>query len=111
MWAAKAAAVEEGRCNGCGCCWPGTDSESCCVVTMAWRGKAIGCAAAKKSISRSSKAGLQFPIGRIAQFLKAGKYAERVGADTPVYYGECLLRPLGQHTVILLSPRKSKQWL
>ncbi|THU69583.1 hypothetical protein C4D60_Mb08t15940 [Musa balbisiana] len=65
---------------------------------MAGRGKAIGCAAAKKSISRSSKAGLQFPVGRIARFLKAGKYAERIGADALVYYGECLLRPLGQHT-------------
>ncbi|THU65066.1 hypothetical protein C4D60_Mb01t33220 [Musa balbisiana] len=115
MWAAKAAAVE-GRCSGCGCCWPGSScdegsgSESCCVVAMARRGKAIGCAAAKKSISRSSKAGLQFPVGRIARFLKAGKYAERVGADAPVYCGECLLRPLGQHTVIV-TPRNSKQWL
>ncbi|KAK6141300.1 hypothetical protein DH2020_024936 [Rehmannia glutinosa] len=33
---------------------------------------------ATKSVSRSSKAGLQFPVGRIARFLKAGKYAERV---------------------------------
>ncbi|KAA8543180.1 hypothetical protein F0562_021325 [Nyssa sinensis] len=38
-----------------------------------------------KSISRSQKAGLQFPVGRIARFLKAGKYAERVGAGAPVY--------------------------
>jgi histone H2A len=39
----------------------------------------------KKAVSRSSKAGLQFPVGRIARFLKKGKYAERVGADAPVY--------------------------
>ncbi|XP_071704519.1 histone H2AX-like [Rutidosis leptorrhynchoides] len=37
-----------------------------------------------KSVSRSSKAGLQFPVGRIARFLKAGKYAQRVGGGTPV---------------------------
>ncbi|THU68839.1 hypothetical protein C4D60_Mb08t08080 [Musa balbisiana] len=76
---------------------------------------------------------LALATAAIARFLKAGKYAERVGAGAPVYLaavleylaafeeedtavketvrgdGECLLRPLGQHTVILLSPRKSKQ--
>ncbi|CAN7066074.1 unnamed protein product [Brassica oleracea var. botrytis] len=34
--------------------------------------------ATKSVVSRSSKAGLQFPVGRIARFLKAGKYADRV---------------------------------
>jgi histone H2A len=57
---------------------------------MAGRGKAIGSAAAKKATSRSSKAGLQFPVGRIARFLKAGKYAERVGAGAPVYLAAVL---------------------
>jgi histone H2A len=52
---------------------------------MAGRGKAIGSGVAKKATSRSSKAGLQFPVGRIARFLKAGKYAERVGAGALVY--------------------------
>lgn len=45
---------------------------------------------ASKSISRSAKAGLQFPVGRIARFLKAGKYAERVGAGAPVYLAAVL---------------------
>ncbi|KAF3955504.1 hypothetical protein CMV_019279 [Castanea mollissima] len=36
------------------------------------------------------KAGLQFPVGRIARFLKAGKYAERVGAGAPVYLSAVL---------------------
>nr|ACG37316.1 hypothetical protein [Zea mays] len=57
---------------------------------MAGRGKAIGSGAAKKATSRSSKAGLQFPVGRIARFLKAGKYAERVGAGAPVYLAAVL---------------------
>ncbi|KAI4296522.1 hypothetical protein L6164_036472 [Bauhinia variegata] len=57
---------------------------------MAGRGKSIGANAAKKGASRSSKAGLQFPVGRIARFLKAGKYAERVGAGAPVYLAAVL---------------------
>ena len=36
-----------------------------------------------KSISRSSKAGLQFPVGRIHRLLKKGNYAQRVGAGAP----------------------------
>ena len=57
---------------------------------MAGRGKSLGSAAPKKATSRSSKAGLQFPVGRIARFLKAGKYAERVGAGAPVYLSAVL---------------------
>ncbi|KAL8254995.1 hypothetical protein R6Q59_033216 [Mikania micrantha] len=49
-----------------------------------------GKGAAKKATSRSSKAGLQFPVGCIARFLKAGKYAERVGAGAPVYLAAVL---------------------
>ena len=36
-----------------------------------------------KSQSRSSKAGLQFPVGRIHRLLKKGNYAQRVGAGAP----------------------------
>ena len=57
---------------------------------MAGRGKTLGSGTAKKATSRSSKAGLQFPVGRIARFLKAGKYAERVGAGAPVYLAAVL---------------------
>jgi hypothetical protein len=57
---------------------------------MAGRGKAIGSAKVTKATSRSSKAGLQFPVGRIARFLKTGKYAERVGAGAPVYLAAVL---------------------
>eukprot|EP00798_Chlamydomonas_sp_ICE-L_P007600 gene7600-biopygen17383 len=44
----------------------------------------------KKAVSRSSKAGLQFPVGRVARYLKKGKYAERVGAGAPVYLAAVL---------------------
>jgi histone H2A len=41
-------------------------------------------------VSRSAKAGLQFPVGRIARYLKQGKYASRVGAGAPVYLAAVL---------------------
>ena len=50
------------------------------------RGKVAG----KKSQSKSSKAGLQFPVGRMGRFLKKGKYATRVGAGAPVYLAAIL---------------------
>ncbi|KAJ7804430.1 histone H2A [Mycena olivaceomarginata] len=40
---------------------------------------------ASKNQSRSFKAGLQFPVGRIHRLLKRGNYALRVGAGAPVY--------------------------
>ncbi|CAH8383982.1 unnamed protein product [Eruca vesicaria subsp. sativa] len=43
-----------------------------------------------KSVSRSSKAGLAFPVGRIARFLRTGKYAERIGSGAPVYLAAVL---------------------
>jgi hypothetical protein len=38
---------------------------------------------AGKSQSRSAKAGLQFPVGRVHRLLKKGNYAQRVGAGAP----------------------------
>lgn len=69
---------------------------------MAGRGKTLGSGAAKKATSRSSKAGLQFPVGRIARFLKAGKYAERVGAGAPVYLA-AVLEYLAAEVLIVFS--------
>ncbi|XP_071730193.1 probable histone H2A.3 [Rutidosis leptorrhynchoides] len=58
---------------------------------MAGRGKSIGSAAVgKKSTSRSSKAGLQFPVGRVARFMRTGKYADRIGGGAPVYLAAVL---------------------
>ena len=55
---------------------------------MSGRGK--GKSSGKKAVSKSSKAGLQFPVGRIARYLKKGRYAERVGAGAPVYLAAVL---------------------
>jgi len=49
------------------------------------RGKSAG-----KSTSKSSKAGLQFPVARVGRYLKKGKYATRVGAGAPVYLAAVL---------------------
>ena len=56
---------------------------------MSGRGKGKSGTKAK-AVSRSAKAGLQFPVGRIARFLKKGKYAERIGAGAPVYLAAVL---------------------
>ncbi|KAF8234972.1 histone H2A [Tricholoma matsutake] len=45
---------------------------------------------AVKSQSRSGKAGLQFPVGRIHRLLRHGNYAKRVGAGAPVYLAAVL---------------------
>ncbi|GAA5958862.1 hypothetical protein JCM8115_000669 [Rhodotorula mucilaginosa] len=43
-----------------------------------------------KAQSRSAKAGLQFPVGRIHRLLRRGNYAQRVGAGAPVYLAAVL---------------------
>merc|ERR1712010_118001 len=50
---------------------------------MSGRGK--GGKVKGKAKSRSSRAGLQFPVGRIHRLLRKGNYAERVGVGAPVY--------------------------
>ncbi|XP_053698898.1 histone H2A-beta, sperm-like [Sabethes cyaneus] len=47
--------------------------------------RARGGKAKAKAKSRSSRAGLQFPVGRIHRLLRKGNYAERIGAGAPVY--------------------------
>ncbi|GMH07773.1 hypothetical protein Nepgr_009613 [Nepenthes gracilis] len=50
----------------------------------------LGKPKSSKSVSRSQKAGLQFPVGRVARYMKARKYADRVGAGAPVYLSSVL---------------------
>ncbi|XP_078283765.1 histone H2AX-like [Rhinoraja longicauda] len=54
---------------------------------MTGRGKTGGKAKAK---SRSSRAGLQFPVGRVHRLLRKENYGERVGAGAPVYLAAVL---------------------
>lgn len=51
------------------------------------KGKSATKSAAK---SRSARAGLQFPVGRVHRLLRKGNYAQRVGAGAPVYLAAVL---------------------
>lgn len=51
------------------------------------RGKAVEKKAAR---SRSTKAGLQFPVGRMGRYLKEGRYAKKIGSGAPVYLAAVL---------------------
>ncbi|KAG1670450.1 hypothetical protein FOA52_010186 [Chlamydomonas sp. UWO 241] len=69
----------------------------------------------KKAVSRSAKTGLQFPVGRIARYLKKGKYAERLA----IRNDEELSKLLGTVTIAaggvlpnihsVLLPKKGKK--
>ena len=48
------------------------------------KGKAKGKASRTRQTSRSQRAGLSFPVGRIARMLKDGRFSERIGIGAPV---------------------------
>nr|ACO51989.1 Histone H2A.x [Aquarana catesbeiana] len=56
---------------------------------MSGRGKKVMKPAVVKT-SRSAKAGLQFPVGRIHRFLRKGNYAERIGSGAGIYLAATL---------------------
>jgi len=56
---------------------------------MSGRGKSDEKTRAKPK-SKSSRAGLQFPVGRMRRLLKKGKYSERLSSGTPVYLAAVL---------------------
>eukprot|EP00004_Rigifila_ramosa_P012056 TRINITY_DN2587_c1_g1_i5.p2 TRINITY_DN2587_c1_g1~~TRINITY_DN2587_c1_g1_i5.p2 ORF type:complete len:163 (+),score=48.14 TRINITY_DN2587_c1_g1_i5:50-490(+) len=62
------------------------------MKTTIEEGKKIVGKAAKTGTSktRSSRAGLQFPVGRIHRHLRNGRYASRTGAGAPVYLAAVL---------------------
>ena len=51
------------------------------------RGKSKGKGKGKgrRSTSRSARAGITFPVGRVARYMRNGRYCARVGAGAPVY--------------------------
>lgn len=54
------------------------------------KGKAKGKSHRPRQTSRSARAGLAFPVGRIARMLKTGRYSERVGIGAPVFLAAVL---------------------
>jgi len=54
------------------------------------KGGRTGKKASTATVSRSARAGLQFPVGRIHRQLRDGRYAARIGAGAPVYLAAVL---------------------
>jgi len=61
-----------------------------CKITFNMSGRGKGGKSKSKPKSRSSRAGLQFPVGRVHRLLRKGNYAQRVGAGAPVYMAAVL---------------------
>ena len=79
---------------------------------VAAKGKAKGKASGNKQVSRSAKAGLSFPVGRIARMLKHGRYSERVGLGAPVYLAavlEYLVAELLEVSVMVVRENKKNR--
>ncbi|NXE57486.1 H2A protein, partial [Casuarius casuarius] len=53
---------------------------------------------AKGKVSRSSRAGLLFPVSRIDRLLRRGRFAKHFGAAAPTYLA-AVLQCVAQHTV------------
>lgn len=77
------------RVSLCFCCLANAYQGSFKLYNMSGRGKQGGKARAKAK-TRSSRAGLQFPVGRVHRLLRKGNYSERVGAGAPVYLAAVL---------------------
>ncbi|KFB50122.1 AGAP011845-PA-like protein [Anopheles sinensis] len=43
-----------------------------------------------KSRTKSSRAGLTFPVSRVASYLRKGRYADRIGTGSSVYLAAVL---------------------
>jgi histone H2A len=58
---------------------------------MSGKGKsARGKKTAGAKTSRSAKAGLTFPVGRLGTMMKKGRFAKRIGGGAPVYMAAVL---------------------
>lgn len=59
---------------------------------MSGKGKAGagGRGSGKKATTRSAKAGLQFPVGRLARYMRQQRVAARIGSGAPVYMAAVL---------------------
>ncbi|VDM62065.1 unnamed protein product [Angiostrongylus costaricensis] len=57
---------------------------------MSGRGKGGKAKTGGKSKSRSARAGLQFPVGRLHRMFRKGNYAARIGGGAPVYLAAVL---------------------
>ncbi|RXI00045.1 hypothetical protein DVH24_030535 [Malus domestica] len=56
----------------------------------------------KKSVSKSVKAGLQFPVSHITRFLERGRYVQYTNTSAPIYLTTEV--SLNIHQVLALLP-------
>ncbi|MED6285289.1 Histone h2ax, partial [Characodon lateralis] len=68
--------------------------ELCCgntdfCLTMSGRGKKAA-SKPKSAMSRSTRAGISFPVGRIHRLLRKGNYSEKIGMGAAVYLSAIL---------------------
>ena len=79
---------------------------------VAAKGKAKGKASGHKQVSRSARAGLSFPVGRIARLLRNGRYSQRVGLGAPIYLAavlEYLVAELLEVSVMVVRENKKNR--
>ena len=64
-----------------------------------------------KSTSRSAKAGLQFPVGRVHRHLRNGRYAARVGSGAPVYLAAVMEvnKSIKKNDLVFLKKKRKKK--
>merc|ERR1712194_829839 len=63
------------------------------MSSMAHKGGKMGakmCPVKKSSKSSNKKAGLTFPIGRVARYMKKGRFSHRVGKNASVFMSAVL---------------------
>ena len=75
------------------------------------KGKAKGKSSTKQT-SRSARAGLCFPVGRIARMLKTGRYSQRVGLGASVYTAavlEYLVAEILEVSVMVVKQHKKSR--
>jgi histone H2A len=60
------------------------------LINFTMSGKAKRGSTKQKNTTRSARAGLTFPVGRVSRFLRQGRYAQRIGGGAPVYMAAVL---------------------
>ncbi|KAK2703345.1 hypothetical protein QYM36_018138 [Artemia franciscana] len=63
-----------------------------------------------KAKSRSNRAGLKFPVGRIHRLLRKGNYVERVGAGAPVYIAAVMEYLAARYRPGTVAPREIRHY-
>ena len=78
---------------------------------MTGRGKGAAKGGVKaKPKSRSSRAGITFPVGRVQRLLRKGHYSERLGGGAAVYLAAVLEYLTAEVSLIFVAKRDFRCW-